>query len=137
MITSVEIETFCYPTESIEKVKQAFMTISPLHPEITHATTHFGTSVSVLRARLTRKKDINEFISRLKRLPRPDLERLKSQIDERVDERGNFYIRFDKFKALDGEISLTDSGESIRAVVKFTTFPRSIEKVKKEIGGIL
>ncbi len=137
MITGVDIEAFCYPTENIEKVKQAFMTVSPVPPEITHATTHFGSNVSVLRARLSRKSEIRDFLHRLTSLPEADKDKLRAEIRSRVDDRGNFYIRFDKFRALDGELDITDSSDAIKVSIKFTTYPRSLDKAIEEIDELI
>ncbi len=136
MITGVEIETFCYPTEDMEKVKRAFLTISPINPDISRVSTHFGVDILVLRAKLKKKSEIREFLSRLAKLSESEKDELRKSLETRVDDKGNLYIRLDKFSALDGEIHLAER-EPIKVVIKFTTFPFDRSKILKEIEGIL
>ncbi len=135
MITSVEIQTFCYPTEDLEKVKRAFLAISPVEPEITKTTTHFHTDMLVLKARIKGKK-IRDFLARLSRLSREEKNEILNTLDSRIDEKGNLYIRLDKFKALEGEVSLARK-EPILVVIKFTTYPFDREKVLEEAKDVL
>ncbi len=135
MITSVEIQAFCYPTEDLEKVKRAFLAISPVEPEITKTTTHFHTDMLVLKARIKGKK-IRDFLARLSRLSREEKNEILNTLDSRIDEKGNLYIRLDKFKALEGEVSLARK-EPILVVIKFTTYPFDREKVLEEAKDVL
>ncbi len=136
MIKDVRIEAFCHPTEDLEKVKEAFMNISPVDPEIKRVTTHFHTNMFVLSAVITRRAGISKVVSRIKELPSSDRVELLNTVDDRLDSDGNFFIRISKFSALDGKIELSD-GEPIEIVLKFVEFPSNIEKVKDEIRGML
>ncbi len=135
MMRSVVIECFSHPTESFELVKKAFMAVSPKSPDVIQLTTHFGSKIIRLTARLTKKKDIAEFISKLKSMPNEDKVELLNEVDSRLSD-GMFHFSLDKFKALDGEISL-GTGEQIRVSIKFVTYPHNSAKIKGEVIDML
>jgi RNA binding exosome subunit len=136
MIKRVEITAFCYPTEDMAKVKQAFSTISPKEPTVFHTTTHFNSDMFILTSVLENKSDIKKFVDVLKQLTVEDKNLLLNTLDSRVDEEGHLYLRFDKFAALDGDVKLADNGESITAAIKFVTYPFNLAKVIDEIKSL-
>ncbi|GEM_PF-5713944 len=135
MIKAIKIETFCHPTESLELVKKAFMTISPRDPDIKKGTTHFGLPILTLEAKLTKSKEIKTFLERMKDLPATDKKKLLAEAEERL-ENGEFHFSLDKFKALEGKVALADR-EPIRITIKLVTYPHNREAILAEVTSLL
>ena len=51
-------------------------------------------------------------------------------IDERMDEDGNFYLRFDKQKAYSGQLVLGYKGDVIKTRIKIASFPANLSNMK-------
>ncbi len=89
---------------------------------------HYGNPIIFLDARVNRRKDLKEFLHRIfAGLCPGELERLRSLVQDRVDDSCNFYLRFDKQLAQAGELALTDSGDAIHLRLKTVAFPAKRE----------
>ena len=62
MIDSINIEAFCYPTESLEKVKKSLETITELKPVVTTVESHLGADIKILTVKITKQNEIKEII---------------------------------------------------------------------------
>jgi len=136
----VDLRTFCYATEAADRVETALRTFLPEDFEIDWAETegHYGDPIVILSARVERAAELRAVLEALERLPEGEHERLRAELDERVDEDTNLYVTFDKQAAAEGEVRL---GEGITLRGKIEAYPAkeeiAIEKAEElleEVG---
>ncbi|SEH14600.1 hypothetical protein SAMN04487967_1679 [Natronorubrum sediminis] len=113
----VDIRTFCYATEDEKRVDEALRTFLPEEFEIQRAESegHYGDRILVLSARLERADDVRHALSRLADLE--SFETLIDELDERVTDNTELFLRLDKQAAFEGDVRLGD-GITVRAKVE-------------------
>ena len=61
------------------------------------------------------------------------------KLQEKMDEKGNWFLRFDKNDALDEKLTVLDKGDSIHLKVKIAAFPAkkqiAVDKVREAIDS--
>lgn len=78
---------------------------------------------------LTKDKHINAFVKFLiNKLTDEQKELIKRQLESRLDEEYNFFLRFDKEKLLNDKFWITDSGNCYHIRANVACFPRRREK---------
>lgn len=133
MIHNISYRTFVYGTEDEEKVTDALSYIFPnLLPEKTVTEDHFGNDIIILSQKITKKRYNRDFIKFFnENLSQKDKEIIKDELSRRMDEKGNFFLRFDKQKAYDNSLKLTYSGNAIHVRIKIASYPVSKENALK------
>lgn len=139
---NVKIRTFVHATEDPEKVLEALETLFPedLSPkdvefEMVETEGYFGNPILVIDAEIKRNRNVRKFLENLKNiLSEEDKAFLLENLEEKVDENGTFYIRFDKQKAYLGEIKVLDGEDVIHVRIKVKSFPMKKETVVRAIG---
>jgi len=141
---SVYIETFAHATEDPEKVLKSFKFILPeeILDEVKikqeELKGHYKNPIIILKTTIRGRKLVKKVISHIaKILSEKDKKRIKSSFDRRLDPSGNLYLRFDKQEAYLGKAVLTESGDSIRVKIAFTSHPLELNKILdfcEEIG---
>jgi hypothetical protein len=139
---NVKIRTFVHATEDPEKVLEALETLFPedLSPkdvefEMVETEGYFGNPILVIDAEIKRSRNVRKFLENLKNiLSEEDKAFLLENLEEKVDENGTFYIRFDKQKAYLGEIKVLDGEDVIHVRIKVKSFPMKKETVVRAIG---
>jgi RNA binding exosome subunit len=113
----VDLRTFCYETEDEKRVERAIRTFLPEEFEVTRAesTGHHGDRIVVFSARVENADDIRTVLSRLVELP--ELEELTGELDERVTENTELFLRLDKQAAFRDDVRRGD-GITLRAKVE-------------------
>ena len=76
---------------------------------------HFKNRMLVLGVSLTKRADIDDFF---RSIGNENLEKIKTELDDRVDEGGVFNMRFDKQAAFLGEVTLKSGGDVITVRAK-------------------
>ena len=76
---------------------------------------------------VSKKRHTKTFFKRL--LENVDLTKLDNDLDKKMDDKGNWFLRFDKNDAVDEKWTILDSGDSIHLKIKIAAFP-----AKKEIA---
>ncbi|WP_255194062.1 RNA-binding protein [Natronobeatus ordinarius] len=122
----VDLRAFCYVTEDEKRVEDALRTFLPEEFELERAETegHYGDRILILSARVENADDVRHVLSRLADLETFD--RLLDELDDRVTENTELFLRLDKQAAFNGEVRLGD-GITFRAKVE--AYP-----AKKEIA---
>jgi len=128
-VHNVIFRTICAATEGEEKVKKALsLFIFENDVNIINTDGHFGNPISVLTA-IIRGNDCSRFIEILRsKLPEQDLQRLKNEISDRVDDDCVLHIRFDKQAAYGGNAHIATMGDTITAEIKLRSYPARREK---------
>ncbi|RQG96245.1 RNA-binding protein [Natrarchaeobius oligotrophus] len=130
----VDLRTFCYATEDEKRVEEAFRTFLPEEFEIERAESegHYGDRILVLSARVETADDVRHVLSRLTELE--DFETLIDELDERVTENTEFFLRLDKQAAFEGDVRL---GEGITFRGKVEAYPAKKEQALENAEEVL
>jgi len=128
-IHNISFRVICAATESEEKVKKALsLFIFENKIDIINTDGHFGNLISIFSATI-RGNDCSRFIEILRsKLPEHDLQNLKNEIYDRVDDDCVLHIRFDKQAAYSGNVQLATNGDTITTEIKLRTYPARREK---------
>jgi hypothetical protein len=115
----VDLRAFCYVTEDEERVEDALRTFLPEDFEIQRAESegHYGDRILVLSARVENADDIRTVLDTVGDLADDELARIRSELDERVNENCSLYMTVDKQAAYGGEVALGD-GITLRGKVE-------------------
>ena len=122
----VDLRTFCYATEDDKRVETALRPFLPDEFEIDRTVSegHYGDRILVLSVRVETADDVRYVLSRLTELE--EFDALLSELDDRVTENCELFLRLDKQAAFAGEVRL---GEGITFRAKVEAYP-----AKKEIA---
>lgn len=133
MIHNISYRTFVYGTEDEEKVKTTigYLFSNPL-PERRVNEDHFEDEIIVLSEKITKKSRIKEFIKFLNEtLSDEDKKTISEELEQRIDDKGNLFLRFDKQQAYDEKLKLTRSGNAIHVRIKIASYPVNKENAIK------
>ena len=107
--------------------------------ETTNVEGYYKNPISTLSANITRKQDCLAFARFVRENMHPrDVELLRSEMPDRLDEDQLFHFRLDKQAAHLNRVKLTSSSDAITVKVKIATFPKNREqagKIVEELFG--
>ena len=128
MIHNIKFRAFVYENEDIDEVSEAILNILPeAEIEAEEAEGLLEDKIIILSGTVSKKRYTKTFFNTL--LQWTDLEKLNADLERKIDEKGNWFLRFDKKDAFDEIWTIKDSGDSIHLKVKIAAFP-----AKKEIA---
>ncbi len=142
---SAVVNVHAHATEDEQRVLSILQSLSLTETEIRKDSTkgHYGNPITVFEARLSQKKPIKGLWRKmLAGLQKESFAKLVAEIPDRVDESCFLYFRFDKQLAYNGDLSPTDSGDSVHLRFKIVTHPAerraAIEKARNflEVGVV-
>ena len=127
----IVVSAVVYSTEDREKVAMAIATLFPFEFEIVRipAKGHFGNPIEYLEVEITKKKQIKEFWNNLIELLGDQRNYIINTLEERIDDQGQLFIRFDKQKAYLGEVEVTEKGDAVVVKAKLVTYPAKKERI--------
>jgi RNA binding exosome subunit len=134
----VDLRTFCYATEDEKRVEEALRTFlperddDPVAIERTESEGHYGDRILVLSARVENADDVRHVLSRLADLE--SFDRLIDELDERVTENTELFLRLDKQAAFGGDIRL---GDGITFRGKVEAYPAKKEQAVANAEDVL
>ncbi|RQG90572.1 RNA-binding protein [Natrarchaeobius chitinivorans] len=136
----VDLRTFCYATEDEKRVEEALRTFLPDHEdgddpfpiERVESEGHYGDRILVLSARVENADDVRHVLSRLADLE--EFETLIDELDERVTENTELFLRLDKQAAFEGDVRL---GEGITFRGKVEAYPAKKEQALENAEEVL
>ncbi len=134
----VDLRTFCYATEDEKRVEEALRTFlpdgddDPFEIERTESEGHYGDRILVLSARVENADDVRHVLSRLADLESFDT--LIDELDERVTENTELFLRLDKQAAFAGDVRL---GDGITFRGKVEAYPAKKEKAVENAEEVL
>jgi len=113
----VDLRTFCYETEDDKRVEGALRTFLPEEFEVTRteSTGHHVDRIIVFSARVENADDVRHVLAKLSELP--DFDALLEELDERVTENTELFLRLDKQAAFRGDVR-RGNGITLRAKVE-------------------
>ncbi|MFA9416817.1 RNA-binding protein [Natrinema sp. HArc-T2] len=134
----VDLRTFCYATEDEKRVEEALRTFlpdgddEPFELERVESEGHYGDRILVLSARVENADDVRHVLSRLADLE--SFDDLIDELDERVTENTELFLRLDKQAAFQGEVRL---GDGITFRGKVEAYPAKKEKAVENAEDVL
>ncbi|MBR2556848.1 MAG: RNA-binding protein [Methanobrevibacter sp.] len=128
MIHNIKFRAFVYEDESVDEISQAILNILPeAEIEAEEAEGMLDDKIIILSGRVSKKRYTKTFFNTL--IEWTDLDKLNADLERKMDEKGNWFLRFDKEDALDEIWTIKDSGDAIHLKIKIAAFP-----AKKEIA---
>ncbi len=140
MIHNISYRVFVYGTENEEKVKEAIQTLFPnSHPQTDTTEGYFKNPVLILHDKITKNREIKGFIKILEQIDAASKKRLINELENKMDHRGNLFLRFDKQRAYLGDLKIIEHGDAIHVKINIAAYPAKKEKaieVAKDIFGV-
>jgi RNA binding exosome subunit len=137
VIHHIDLRAIAHATEDVSRVRQAldfFLSGAGILEErklIEELSVegHHGNPITILSVQLKRKRDCLDFAHLIREsLSEEDIERLREEMPERLDDDQVFHLRFDKQAAYLQQAKLTHSSDAIITKIKIETYPKSREK---------
>ncbi len=136
MIHNIKFRAFVYENESVDEISQAILNILPeAEIEAEEAEGIMEDKIIILSGTVSKKRYTKTFFNTL--IEWTDLDKLNADLERKIDEKGNWFLRFDKEDAFDEIWTIKDSGDSIHLKVKIAAFPAkkqiAVDKVREAI----
>ncbi|WP_254862738.1 RNA-binding protein [Halovivax gelatinilyticus] len=130
----VDLRTFCYATEDEKRVEQALRLFLPEDAEIDRqeSEAHYGDRILILSARIEVADDVRDVLTTVASLS--DIDRLYNELDERVTDNTELFLRFDKQAAFNGSVEL---GEGITFRAKVEAYPATKDAAVENAKSVL
>ncbi len=137
MIHYINLRVIAHSTEDLSRVRAAleFFLLNAFDKsrnvvtedlvEVTELEGHYGNSFVMLSSSITRKSDSVRLARFIRDNMSPeDVNVLRSEMPDRLDDDQLFHLRFDKQAAFFGKLVLSSSSDAIKVKVKIATYPR-------------
>lgn len=113
----IDLRTFCYATEDEKRVIEAIRAFLPDEFSLERMETkgHHGDRIVILSARVEKADDVRVVLDKLATLE--NIDQVRTEIDQRVDDNCSFFIHLDKQAAFNG-IAKLGEGLSLRGKVE-------------------
>ena len=113
----VDLRAFSYETEDEKRVEAALRTFLPEEFEVERSESrgHHGDRIVVRSARVERADDVRHVLARVGAAP--DYDRIFDELDDRITDNCELFLRLDKQAAFGGAVRLGD-GITFRAKVE-------------------
>lgn len=143
---SAAIRVFCGEEENEGEVVGGLKSLLPFDMEkekiAIQKQTAFGFSdnkIKVFEVTLAKKRHAKAFLeSMLAKISGTDRQMLLRQLDSRVDDNANFFVRFDKESlAKNGDLLVTDSGNCYHVRIKIAAYPSTKKAAAWIMEGVL
>lgn len=138
MIHNIRYRVFIYENEDNDEVLEALLNILPTaEPEAEEAEGLLEEKMLILTGAISKKRETKEFLNTLiASIGDDQLIKLYNDLDRKMDEKGNLFLRLSKEKALDEEWEILDGGDSIHLKIKIAAYPAKKEVALKKIKEI-
>ena len=132
----IKLNVFSYEHENINSILDAFLSFFPFNLEYnkvflkkTNAAGFNEKKIEILEVALAKNNLINQFLENLlKNLNEEQKSRILLQMESRLDENLDFFLRFDKEAWVkEKKLVLTDSGKCFHIKISIAAFPKKRE----------
>ena len=136
MIHNIKFRVFVYEDEDADELSQAVLNILPeAEIDAEEAEGLMEDRIIILSGVVSKKRYTKAFFNLL--LDSVDLDKLNDDLERKIDEKGNWFLRFDKADAIDEKLTVKDSGDSIHLKIKIAAYPAkkeiAVEKLREAI----
>ena len=137
MIHNIKFRAFVYEDEDVDEISQAILNLLPeAEIEAEEAEGMLEDRILILSGVVSKKRYTKAFFNTL--LENVDLDKLNDDLERKMDEKGNWFLRLDKTDALDEKWTILDKGDAIHLKVKVAAFPAkkeiAVDKVREAIS---
>ena len=138
MIHNIRYRVFVYENEDRDEILEALLNILPTAvPEIEEAEGLLEEKMLILTGTISKKRETKEFLkSLIDSIGEDQLIKLYNDLDRKMDEKGNLFLRLSKQKAFYGEWEILDGGDSIHLKIKIAAYPAKKEVAIKKISEV-
>jgi RNA-binding protein len=134
MIHNISYRAFVYGTENKEKVLESIKTLFPnSSPQCEETEGYYKNPVLILSNKIDKKREIKDFVEKLSKMNDPTRKRILHRLENKMDDSGNLFLRFDKQRAYQGDLKVVEHGDSIHLKIKIAAYPAK-KKVALEIA---
>ncbi len=143
---SASIRVFCGEEENESEVMNGLKSLLPFDLEkekiLVQRQTALGFGdrrIAIFEVILTKDRHVKAFLdSLLQKISATDRQMLLRQLDSRVDDEANFFVRFDK-EALTkrNDLLVTDSGNCYHVKIKIAAYPSTKQKTIEVVKELL
>ncbi|WP_305512295.1 RNA-binding protein [Methanobrevibacter sp. V14] len=138
MIHNIKFRVFVYENESIDDINQAILNLLPeAEIEVEEAEGLLEDKILILSGEVSKKRYTRTFFNTL--IESVDLDKLNEDLERKMDEKGNWFLRFDKSDALDEKLTVLDKGDAIHLKIKIAAYPAkkqiAVDKVRNAFLG--
>ncbi len=139
MIHNIAYRTLFYGTEDEEKVRTAVCNILPFSsPEKEIIEGYHKNQVILLHGKTSKKSEIKGFLKSLDNIKSSDKRRILRDLENKIDYKGNLFLRFDKQRAYLGDMKVVEHGGAIHLKLKIAAYPARKDtalKIAQQIFG--
>ena len=148
MIHNIRYRVFVYENEDLDLITDALLNILPsAEVEAEEVEGLLEEPMVILSGMVSKKRYTKEFLNNLLAIDKGQLSKLYNDLDKKMDEKGNLFLRFSKdFKVLESgeknqaendsddfidlnQWKILDGGDSIHLKIKVAAYP-----AKKEVA---
>jgi len=134
MIHNISYRAFVYGTENKEKVLESIKTLFPnSSPQCEETEGYYKNPVLILTNKIDKKREIKDFVDKLSKMNDPIRKRILHRLEDKMDDSGNLFLRFDKQRAYQDDLKIVEHGDSIHLKIKIAAYPAK-KKVALEIA---
>ena len=133
VIHNISVEAFMYPTEDQKRVRKALNLVLPLKAKLKREEmdSYYGPKIARLTYRADKAPEIREILQKIiGGLSKEERQEIAGTIEDRMDEEGNFHLRFSKQKAYAGQLALAYKGDVMKLSIKIASFPATLNNMK-------
>lgn len=143
---NIKIKVFCKENEDENKVKKALLSLIPFDlikekVELRRCTAlgFNNKKIMIFEINLKKTRHTNSFLNALvKRLTQEQKDLLLRELNFRIDDNLNFFLRFDKYKLIEkGVLWITNKGNCFHIKISVAAFPAKKEKALEVIKELL
>ena len=137
---AANLSTLAHATEDEQKVLKALRVLLPEGVEVSTGKLkgHYGNPIFTFTSHIKQRKLVRELWVRMTtKLSDDELNMLRRAVPERVDEKCNLHLRFDKQLAYDGELAFTDGGDAIHVRLKVAAYPAKPEVATRLVQELI
>lgn len=141
---NITITVFCKDYEDKDLIKSTLVSLLPLDIEkekievqSQEAEGFDEKKINIFKIQLIRQPHIRTFWANLKEKLGTQVNILKQQLDSRLDEACNFFIRLDKEKLYKGTYLITDSGNCYHIRLTIASYPKNRESARRVLLELL
>ncbi len=132
----INFMAYSHATENEKNVEEALRFVSGTdNIEFRKTKGYHGNLIIIMEATLKKSRDVKTFFSRLKQ--HGLVKKILNELEDRIDENNNFYLRFDKQKAFFQRYELVRHDDVISAKGKIKCFPTNKRNASKTVKVFL
>ncbi|HNR25627.1 MAG TPA: RNA-binding domain-containing protein [Methanobacteriaceae archaeon] len=139
MIHNITYRTLVYGTEDEKRVRIALSNILPFsEPDTKLIEGHHKNQMVILTGKTDKKSDIEVFLQSLENIKTSDKKRILRGLENKIDDKGNLFLRFDKQRAYRGEMKIVEDGDAVHLKLKLAAYPARKDpalKIAQKIFG--